>query len=1055
MENFGYKQILENAPFAFALVEVRLNAADKIVGLVFRKVNKAFEQMTRLSGKNLIGQTIDIIQSAGAFHYFQGFALKMEKLNKVGEKTTLEDYYSPTKKWIKGQIVKESTNTFSILFNDITPEKSLVQTSELYLREENTGRKYQQITNQLLGITNARYVVMNVLNENSKDFTTVALAGKISHIRKAMSLIGMEVQNHVWKYDPKREKLLKGQTIVRYESLSKLSLGVLPGYLIKTLEKTFNTGQVVLLKITDGEKTYGDFTLIMQKGENLEYDTILEMFSKQVALILEKEKTENLLNDFFFINPVLLSVFDQKGKFIRANEAWEKFTAHTFRDLKERSFFDFIHPDDLHSTIESMKPLQDKNNIIVNVENRYRGSEGNFRHIEWLLQRKGDYVYSVGRDFTEHKVSEEELRNSKLQFSLAVEGTNDGIWDWDIQNDHVYLSPRWKEMIGYADDELENSFHTFTELLHPDDKPVVLKKMEEYLKGNITNYETEFRFKRKDGSYAWILGKAKALRDKKGKPYRMAGSNSDITLRKEMEHMLLEREKQLDSILHAQKQMISRFKEDTTLTYVNKAYKDYFGQGEKSITGKKWVEFVPEEQRPGILRRLKNLKNDPSILSDYKHEIFDKEGRKRWIEWTDYIIRDQDGKFMEFQSVGTDITDRIDKLKLEKEIEISRNTIKFKQNFLASMSHEMKTPLIGITSISELLENTSSDSQKTELLTILKQSAENLKEIIDQVLDYSHIESGKVQLDLQPHQTFQIINYSKNFFKGICNKDLTFIPVYDDSLPEKLLFDRKRVHQVVNNLIINAVKFTEQGHVSLRMENMPSPSLNKNEFLIKIQVEDTGIGISEERQKNIFSPFSQVHEINTDRYQGIGIGLSLCKEIAELHGGEAGLNSIPGKGTKVWFTFKSIYEPDQCSDQKSEYLSDDFKTKSLKILFVEDKRTTQKVVKLMLNSMGHKVHLADNGYEAVNNYSATDYDLIFMDIQMPVMDGITACQTIKEKFSNPPPVIGLSANSFEGAHEKYMEMGMDEYITKPVSKDDLQKIIRQFTLKNLLGQPDY
>ncbi len=512
------------------------------------------------------------------------------------------------------------------------------------------------------------------------------------------------------------------------------------------------------------------------------------------------------------------------------------------------------------------------------------------------------------------------------------------------------------------------------------------------------------------------------------------------------EKKLKENQKFLQSVLQSQKEMICRLNTEASISFLNAAFAEFFARSEQELIGENWIELFPVIKHGELKQLLDDLLHKPDDTITYQQKVFTRNGIKRWHEWKGYAVCDDEKHVSGFQFIGYDITDMIERQELEKEVEITRNTLKFKQNFLASMSHEIQTPLTGIIGISQMLQNTRLDYTQKDYLNTLQMSADNLREILDQVLDYSRIESGNVQIKMGTFSIERLVDHARKFFNGISRKPISFYDEIHPDVPDFLMFDHKRIIQVLNNLITNSVKFTEKGSVSVIVNLDESAGrVNKNEVVVKIEVKDTGIGIRQEKQKNIFSPFSQVHKIDTENYSGIGLGLSICKEIAEMHGGKIGVQSEPGKGTTVWFTFKTILTEQIPDQQEAEFSNntENHPPKKLKILFAEDKLTTQKIVKLMLNSMGHEVTLVSNGKEALEANDPTRFDIIFMDIQMPVMDGITATNLLKKRYSNLPPIVGLSANAFEGDREKYMEQGMDEYLTKPVKKEDFDRLIRK------------
>lgn len=478
---------------------------------------------------------------------------------------------------------------------------------------------------------------------------------------------------------------------------------------------------------------------------------------------------------------------------------------------------------------------------------------------------------------------------------------------------------------------------------------------------------------------------------------------------------------------------------------VNERWSDILGYPYADISPVK-TEMLKKYTHPDDMHSARKTLDDHlgGVVDYFEVEVRLKHVRDHWV-WV--LVR---GCATEYSPAGNpvvmagtilDITDKKRKEELQKEVEVANKTLEFKQNFLASMSHEMRTPLTGILGISEMLSKTDLDDSQIDLVNTLRNASENLNYIIDQVLDYSKIEAGKMRIALRPFYTEKLIARATKTFHSMCRKPISFVTNVDKEIPEILLADQKRIFQIVNNLINNAVKYSDKGQISLSLKK--ESDVDKENIMLRIEVSDTGIGIRPEKHQLIFSPFSHVHMIDTSYYEGTGLNLAICKELVELHGGSIGIESEPGVGTTFWFTIKAgLYYPENNEKKLIEPL-----TKStginLRILLVEDKVITQKVVGLQLNEMGHKVDVASNGREALEKYSKDKYDLILMDIQMPVMDGITATKELKKIRPAPPPVVGLSANAFDGDRMKYMSLGFDEYLTKPMQRDQFLGIVNK------------
>jgi two-component system, sensor histidine kinase len=382
---------------------------------------------------------------------------------------------------------------------------------------------------------------------------------------------------------------------------------------------------------------------------------------------------------------------------------------------------------------------------------------------------------------------------------------------------------------------------------------------------------------------------------------------------------------------------------------------------------------------------------------------------------------------------------------LEEKITIAEESLKFKQNFLANMSHEIRTPLTGVLGMIDILEQTPLSVNQKDYLETIKTSGENLREIINQVLDYSKIEAGKIAVNPVAFPFRSLAQNAVELYKNSVKPGVEIHSDTDPDIPEFIEADKSRLAQVLNNFVSNAIKFTHQGSITIKSSIVARDNQN-HFFTIKMEVSDTGIGIPDQLQEKLFIPFSQVEAMDTRNYEGTGLGLSICKQLIELMGGEIGVHSIEEKGSTFWFSFSAKIPDSQPTI--TTYEPTKHSNKQLSILLAEDKIVNQKVISLMLNAMGHRVTIANDGQEAIDIFEPGKFDLILMDIQMPIMDGITATQKLKGgNHQELPPIVGLSANAFEGDREKYMTLGMDEYLTKPVKKEEFEGLIEKLDNK--------
>ena len=369
-----------------------------------------------------------------------------------------------------------------------------------------------------------------------------------------------------------------------------------------------------------------------------------------------------------------------------------------------------------------------------------------------------------------------------------------------------------------------------------------------------------------------------------------------------------------------------------------------------------------------------------------------------------------------------------------------------KGEFLANMSHEIRTPMNGIVTVVEFLEETSLTEKQREFTEIIKTSSENLLTIINDILDFSKIEAGQIELEkinFNPKKELETVLKPlelKAKDKGLVLK----FSIDEKNIPRVLSGDALRIKQIIINLVNNAIKFTSSGGVFITVKKQEN---KKYKNYLRFEVKDTGIGISQKNVHKLFKSFSQTDASSTRKYGGTGLGLAISKNLTELMGGEIGIDSRVGKGSTFWFCIPF-------DDKLSQGKYDEYKNipnvisskRNLKILIVDDNAINRKVAEMTLSKLGHATELAVNGREAYNKYLTDKYDLILMDVHMPEMDGLETTSMIRKYELNHPgmpiiPIIAMTAAAMKGDKERFLESGMNDYISKPFKIIDIEKVI--------------
>jgi len=795
-----------------------------------------------------------------------------------------------------------------------------------------------------------------------------------------------------------------------------------------------------LLDVTDRKRVEQQ---LLQTNQDLE----MRVARRTAALEVSEARYQAIVEDQTEL--IVRFSLDRRLQFV--NDAYCRYFGFNPDDLIGRSYSPVIYEGD-RERVEAQVATLSPENPTVTIENRVM-IQGEIRWTQWitrmLFDDQGQVIefQAVGRDITDLKQIEEALRLSEERLKLALEGSGTGLWDWNLITNDAYLSPNWLTMLGYGENELPASSDTWNQLMHPDDRPWVLERLQAHLSDSRVPYVFDYRMRTKSGEWKWVANYGRVVvRDEQGTPLRMVGTHEDISDRKQAEEQLRSLSDRL--VLALRSGAIGTWDWDMVheASWDDQMYELYgFQRAIRPAVYQDWIDALHPEDRAMAEAALQAALQGERDF-DVEFRIFRPDGELRHMKATALIQRDAQGTPQRMVGINYDITER---KQVEEQLRISRDRIslanaelaraaRLKDEFLAGMSHELRTPLNAILGLSEaMLEAVygSLNEGQQNALQIIQQSGHHLLVLINDILDLSKIESGRMDLEVSMVAVPTLCESSLAFVKQQASrKQISLNLTIADELTY-IQVDERRIRQALVNLLSNAVKFTpNRGRVELQVR------ADANREMVEFRVMDTGIGIAPEQFNKLFQPFVQLDSSLSRRYEGTGLGLVLVRRIVELHSGSVSVESEVDQGSR--FTIALPWNPALASIELAFSPELPAMLPPLQqVLLVEDSEPdTDQIVRYLSEINAETVTLAQ-GESVLDTALRIQPDIIILDILLPDQTGWDVLQNLKATpDTRDIPVLIVSVLD-ERAYG--LELGASEYLVKPITRPQLQRAIGQ------------
>jgi PAS domain S-box-containing protein len=644
-----------------------------------------------------------------------------------------------------------------------------------------------------------------------------------------------------------------------------------------------------------------------------------------------------------------------------------------------------------------------------------------------------------------------------------AEKSDDIFWVQEVNGqDYLYVSSAFEELMGCSRDSLYKNNKLWLDFVFPDDKAAYLNFHEGLRQRPIPEkiYALDYRIQRDDQPVSYLHELVLPVFSQQSQLIGFVGIVKNMTIERGRLSEL-ERSTQYFQLFAEKMKAVFWVREYATnkQLYLSPGYEGVWGRSRELLYSDpdSWFETIHPEDRDKLLDlvRLRELceKQDSTIYHETRYRIIMPDKSIRHIKDTCFPIKDEYGNFVVFAGVAENVTKEVEyEQALREEKERAEAANKAKSDFLAMISHELRTPLNAILGMSQIIKTKNVSEEIRSCVDAIADAGSNLLSLVSDVLDFARLEVGKLKFLSQPFNLPELFQRSISSMEYLAlEKGLKLnFSIEKSNGSAYVVGDPNRVRQVLANLLTNAIKFTNEGRVSVTLK---SERIDVGNVCFEVVVKDTGIGIPADKLENIFEKFSQVDSIYQRKHSGIGLGLSITKELIEVMGGEISVSSEVGKGTSFHFTM--------CFRQQTDKELEDVALRdaliygsqrpqfNLKLLMVEDNHVNQRVARMMFEDFGCHVDILNNAEEVMARLdSLPNYDLIFMDVGLPDVSGFEITARLRQEDAlKDMPIIAMTAYVLEGEREQAFAVGMNKVIVKPISYEEIRLVLEEYKNK--------